>query len=89
VTAAVPVPIALTTGIVSASGGRSSIARSTSPPSRWRCRSSPSHHRRACVFAVKLQWLSALSNAADVSTPTLRTYAMPVLTLCFGHRADA
>jgi peptide/nickel transport system permease protein len=37
------------------------------------------------VFAVKLQWLSALSNAVDISTPTqfFRTYAMPVATLCF------
>ncbi len=37
------------------------------------------------VFAVKLRWLSALSNAQDIATPAqfLRAYALPVLTLCF------
>lgn len=37
------------------------------------------------VFAVKLRWVSALSNAVDIATPVqfLRAYALPVLTLCF------
>jgi peptide/nickel transport system permease protein len=37
------------------------------------------------VFAVNLGWLSALSYASDISTPWqfLRTYALPVMTLCF------
>lgn len=37
------------------------------------------------VFAVNLGWLSALSYASDISSPWqfLRTYALPVMTLCF------
>jgi peptide/nickel transport system permease protein len=36
------------------------------------------------IFAVNLGWLSALSYASDVSSPLqfLRTYALPVMTLC-------
>ncbi|CAD5200996.1 ABC transporter permease [Pseudomonas sp. FEN] len=36
------------------------------------------------VFAVNLGWLSALSYASDISSPLqfLRTYALPVMTLC-------
>jgi peptide/nickel transport system permease protein len=37
------------------------------------------------VFAVNLGWLSALSYASDVTSPLqfIRTYALPVMTLCF------
>lgn len=37
------------------------------------------------VFAVNLGWLSALSYASDISSPWqfMRTYALPVMTLCF------
>lgn len=37
------------------------------------------------IFAVKLGWLSALSYASDIHSPLdfLRTYALPVMTLCF------
>ncbi|MCU1738351.1 MULTISPECIES: ABC transporter permease [unclassified Pseudomonas] len=36
------------------------------------------------VFAVNLGWLSALSYASDITSPLqfLRTYALPVMTLC-------
>ena len=36
------------------------------------------------IFAVKLNWLSALSNTADTATlgAFVRAYAMPVMTLC-------
>src|SRR5450830_362511 len=36
------------------------------------------------IFAVNLGWLSALSYASDISSPLqfLRTYALPVMTLC-------
>ncbi|MEE4956325.1 ABC transporter permease [Pseudomonas alliivorans] len=36
------------------------------------------------IFAVKLGWLSALSYGGDASTPLqfIRTYALPVMTLC-------
>ncbi len=36
------------------------------------------------IFAVNLGWLSALSYGADVSSPWqfMRTYALPVMTLC-------
>jgi peptide/nickel transport system permease protein len=36
------------------------------------------------IFAVNLGWLSALSYASDVTSPLqfLRTYALPVMTLC-------
>lgn len=37
------------------------------------------------VFAVNLGWLSALSYASDITSPWqfIRTYALPVMTLCF------
>lgn len=37
------------------------------------------------VFAVNLGWLSALSYASDITSPWqfMRTYALPVMTLCF------
>src|SRR5450830_91670 len=36
------------------------------------------------IFAVNLGWLTALSYASDISSPLqfLRTYALPVMTLC-------
>lgn len=36
------------------------------------------------IFAVNLGWLSALSYASDISSPLqfMRTYALPVMTLC-------
>lgn len=36
------------------------------------------------IFAVNLGWLSALSYASDITSPLqfLRTYALPVMTLC-------
>jgi len=38
------------------------------------------------VFAVKLRWLSALSHTDDIATfgQFMRTYALPVITLCCG-----
>jgi|SoiMethySBSTD1v2_1073268.scaffolds.fasta_scaffold02515_14 peptide/nickel transport system permease protein len=87
VTAAVSVPIALAIGIVSAMwrGTLLDRALNIATLSMVAVPEFLVATIAVLIFAVKLQWLSALSNAVDVSTPTqfFRTYAMPVATLCF------
>ena len=87
VTAAVSVPIALTIGIVSAMwrGTKLDRALNIMTLSMVAVPEFLVATIAVLVFAVKLGWLSALSNASDISTPTqfVRAYAMPVLTLCF------
>ena len=87
VTAAVSVPLALAIGIVSAMwrGTLLDRALNIATLSMVAVPEFLVATIAVLVFAVKLQWLSALSNAVDVSTPTqfFRTYAMPVATLCF------
>jgi peptide/nickel transport system permease protein len=87
VTAAVSVPIALAIGILSAMWRGSMLDRALNIAtiSMVAVPEFLVATIAVLIFAVKLQWLSALSNAADISTPTqfVRTYAMPVLTLCF------
>lgn len=87
VTAAVSVPIALTIGIVSAMWRGTTLDRALNVMTLSLV-AVPEFlvaTIAVLIFAVKLQWLSALSNAADISTPAqfVRAYAMPVLTLCF------
>lgn len=86
-TAAVSVPIALAIGIVSAMGRGGPVDRALNLATLSMV-AVPEFlvaTIAVLVFAVKLGWLSALSNAMDISTPTqfVRAYAMPVLTLCF------
>ncbi len=87
VTAAVSVPIALAIGIVSAMWRGTALDRvlNIATLSMVAVPEFLVATIAVLVFAVNLQWLSALSNAVDVSTPTqfVRTYAMPVMTLCF------
>jgi peptide/nickel transport system permease protein len=87
VTAAVSVPIALTIGILSAMWRGRALDRALNlgTLSMIAVPEFLVATIAVLVVAVKLQWLPALSNAVDVSTPAqfLRTYAMPVLTLCF------
>ena len=87
VTAAVSVPIALTIGILSAMwrGRALDRALNLATLSMVAVPEFLVATIAVLIFAVKLQWLPALSNAVDVSTPSqfLRTYSMPVLTLCF------
>jgi peptide/nickel transport system permease protein len=87
VTAAVSVPIALTIGIASAMfrGRALDRALNLATLSMVAVPEFLVATIAVLIFAVKLQWLPALSNAVDVSTPLqfLRTYSMPVLTLCF------
>ena len=87
VTAAVSVPIALAIGIVSAMYRGTALDRALNIATLSMV-AVPEFlvaTIAVLIFAVKLQWLSALSNAADISTPSqfVRAYAMPVLTLCF------
>lgn len=87
VTAAVSVPIALTIGIVSAMFRGTALDRGLNlvTLSMVAVPEFLVATIAVLVFAVKLQWLSALSNAAEITSPLqfVRTYAMPVATLCF------
>ena len=87
VTASVSVPIALTIGILSAMwrGGVLDRTLNVLTISMVAVPEFLVATLMVLAFAVKLQWLSALSNAGDISTPAqfIRAYAMPVLTLCF------
>lgn len=87
VTAAVSVPIALTIGIVSAMwrGTLLDRALNIATLSMVAVPEFLVATIAVLIFAVKLQWLSALSNVVDISSPGqfVRTYAMPVMTLCF------
>lgn len=87
VTAAVSVPIALTIGIVSAMFRGTALDRGLNlvTLSMVAVPEFLVATIAVMVFAVKLQWLSALSNVAEITSPGqfLRTYAMPVATLCF------
>lgn len=86
-TAAVSVPIALAIGIVSAMwrGRRLDRALNVATLSMVAVPEFLVATIAVLVFAVKLQWLPALSNAVDIGSASqfIRTYAMPVLTLCF------
>ena len=87
VTAAVSVPIALAIGILAAMGRGGALDRALSLATLSMV-AVPEFlvaTIAVLVFAVKLRWLPALSNAVDIKDPGqfFRTYAMPVLTLCF------
>lgn len=86
-TAIVSVPIALAIGIVSAMwrGRRLDRALNVATLSMVAVPEFLVATIAVLVFAVKLQWLPALSNAVDIGSASqfIRTYAMPVLTLCF------
>lgn len=87
VTALVSVPVALTLGIGSAMGrgGRIDSILSFITLALVAVPEFLVATLAVLVFAVNLGWLSALSYAADVHSPWqfLRTYALPVMTLCF------
>lgn len=87
VTAAVSVPIALTIGILSAMwrGGLLDRALNVATLSMVAVPEFLVATVAVLVFAVKLRWFPALSNAVDIQDAGhfFRTYAMPVLTLCF------
>ena len=87
VTAAVSVPIALAIGILSAMwrGGALDRALNLATLSMVAVPEFLVATIAVLVFAVKLRWFPALSNAADIGDARqfVRTYAMPVLTLCF------
>ena len=87
VSAAVAVPVALTIGITSAMFRGTALDRALNVATLSMV-AVPEFlvaTIAVLIFAVKLRWLSALSNAADITSPLqfVRTYAMPVLTLCF------
>jgi len=85
--AAVSVPIALAIGILSAMyrGSRLDRALNVMTLSMVAVPEFLVATLAVLIFAVKLQWLSSLSNAPDNPTlgEFLRAYAMPVITLCF------
>lgn len=87
VTAAVSVPIALTIGILSAMwrGGLLDRGLNVATLSMVAVPEFLVATIAVLVFAVKLRWFPALSNAVDIQDAGhfFRTYAMPVLTLCF------
>jgi len=87
VTAAVSVPIALAIGILSAMwrGGALDRALSLATLSMVAVPEFLVATIAVLLFAVKLRWFPALSNAVDIKDAGqfFRTYAMPVLTLCF------
>jgi peptide/nickel transport system permease protein len=85
-TTAVSVPVALAIGILAAMYRGSLFDRTVSVATVWTV-SVPEFliaTVAVLVFAVKLRWLSALSRTEDIHTlgQFLRTYAMPVMTLC-------
>lgn len=87
ITAVVSVPIALTIGIASAMwrGRRLDRSLNVATLSMVAVPEFLVATIAVLVFAVKLRWLPALSNAVDIGSASqfFRTYAMPVLTLCF------
>ena len=87
VTALVSVPVALTLGIGSAMGrgGRVDGFLSFLTLALVAVPEFLVATLAVLVFAVNLGWLSALSYASDITSPWqfLRTYALPVMTLCF------
>ncbi len=87
VTAAVSVPIALAIGILSAMwrGGALDRALNLVTLSMVAVPEFLVATIAVLLFAVKLRWFPALSNAVDIrdAGQFFRTYAMPVLTLCF------
>lgn len=87
VTAAVSVPIALAIGILSAMwrGGLLDRALNVATLCMVAVPEFLVATLAVLVFAVKLRWFPALSNAVDITSAGqfFRTYAMPVLTLCF------
>jgi peptide/nickel transport system permease protein len=87
VTAAVSVPIALAIGILSAMwrGGLLDRALNLATLSMVAVPEFLVATIAVLVFAVKLKWFPALSNAVDIKDAGhfFRTYAMPVMTLCF------
>ena len=86
VTAAVSVPIALTLGITSAMwrGSRLDRGLNLATLSLVAVPEFLVATVAVLIFAVKLNWLSALSNPADTKTlgAFVHAYAMPVMTLC-------
>jgi peptide/nickel transport system permease protein len=87
VTAVVSVPLALAIGILAAMGRGGALDRALSLATLSMV-AVPEFlvaTIAVLVFAVKLRWLPALSNAVDIKDAGqfFRTYAMPVLTLCF------
>jgi len=87
VTAIVSVPLALAIGILAAMGRGGALDRALSLATLSMV-AVPEFlvaTIAVLVFAVKLRWLPALSNAVDIKDAGqfFRTYAMPVLTLCF------
>lgn len=87
VTAAVSVPLALAIGILSAMwrGGALDRALNLVTLSMVAVPEFLVATIAVLLFAVKLRWFPALSNAVDITSPAqfFRTYAMPVMTLCF------
>lgn len=87
VTAVVSVPLALTLGIGSAMGrgGRLDSFLSFITLALVAVPEFLVATLAVLVFAVNLGWLSALSYASETHSPLqfLRTYALPVMTLCF------
>lgn len=87
VTALISVPIALTLGIVSAMRQGSILDRGFNlvTISLVAVPEFLVATIAVLIFAVKLNWLSALSNAAETRSLTdfVRAYALPVMTLCF------
>ncbi|WP_447776143.1 ABC transporter permease [Pseudomonas chlororaphis] len=87
VTAVVSVPVALTLGIGSAMGrgGRLDSLLSFITLALVAVPEFLVATLAVLVFAVNLGWLSALSYASETHSPLqfLRTYALPVMTLCF------
>lgn len=86
-TALISVPIALTLGIVSAMRQGSILDRGFNlvTISLVAVPEFLVATIAVLIFAVKLNWLSALSNAAETRSLTdfVRAYALPVMTLCF------
>jgi peptide/nickel transport system permease protein len=87
VTAAVSVPVALAIGILAAMGRGGALDRALSLATLSMVAVPEFLVATIAVllFAVKLRWFPALSNAVDIhdAGQFFRTYAMPVLTLCF------
>jgi len=87
VTAAVSVPIALALGIRAAMARGGALDRTLSLATLGMVAVPEFLVATVAVllFAVKLRWFPALSNSLDIKDAGqfFRTYAMPVLTLCF------
>ncbi|ASU37500.1 ABC transporter permease [Herbaspirillum sp. meg3] len=86
VTAAVSVPLALALGITSAMYRGSAFDRvvNVSAVSLVSVPEFLVATVAVMIFAVKLRWLSALSHSSDAATlgAFIKSYAMPVMTLC-------